>query len=89
MKELKVTALQEGQMRPYQDSIYRYKVESNFDEKRVKDFCTVVLRKCENELANGSFDGACSFPFGLNSYFRFIKKSEGEYEYTVCQPYLD
>lgn len=84
-----VEAIQLGQVGPYKDSIYKFKVISDLPLSEVKEFCTKTLRRSKNESPNGCYTGSCGFPFGLSSYFRFKKVAEGEYEYTVCEPYCD
>ena len=88
MKEQKITykCLQAGQVRPYADSIYEYELETTLHITEVKRFCTLFLRPSKIEHA-GRFDGSCSFPHGLNSYYKFTKKSDTNYHYIVCSPY--
>jgi hypothetical protein len=76
-----------GQIRKYTDSIYRYKIVSDLPEKDVKRFCVTFLYPAKHEAPNGRYNGASQFPFGLDSYYKFVKTDENTYEYTVCRPY--
>lgn len=78
-----------GQVGPYKDSVHKFKVTSDLPEAEVKRFCTETLMRSNNQSNSGCYNGSCGFPFGLSSYFRFVKLEEGVYEYMVCQPYCD
>ena len=78
--------LESGQQRPYADSIYKYEIESELYEGKIKEFCVKFLCPATHE-GGGGFSGACSFPHGLDSYYSFEKISENKYRYKVCQPY--
>lgn len=84
-----VEKLKAGQVRKYGDSIYEYRIVSDEPVEAVKSHCTTKLRPSKNESPNGHYGGSCGFPFGLESYFKFKKESEGVYLYTVCEPYCD
>lgn len=88
MKEQKITwkTLHDGQMRLCADSVYEYEIFTDLRESSVKEFCTKFLRPSKIEFA-GCFNGSCSFPHGLNSYFKFTKKDDNKYYYIVCEPY--
>lgn len=86
---METTQLKKGQVGPYKDSIYRWKIESELSETEVKDYCTGTLMPCEKEHPSGNYSGTSDFPFGLNSYFKFENKGEGTFLYTVCVPYCD
>lgn len=80
--------LRAGQVRPYGDSIYRYRVMSDSPMFVVSTFCRKVLKPCENEcLDDNQYTGSCSFPFALNSFYKFEMESPGVYIYTVCEPW--
>jgi len=79
------TIKRQGQVRPYADSVYEYEIESDLKEAKVRKFCTEILKPSEN-IGSG-FTGACSFPFGLNSYYSFWKTGDNSYNYKVCCPY--
>jgi len=80
-----------GQLRLYADSIYEYRIESELHENLIKNFCIKVLRPCsiEGRVGTEQFDGSCSFPHGLQPYYRFRKIEENIYEYVVCEPFTD
>lgn len=81
--------LQGGQVAPYKDTIYVYKVTSTYEchdkDKFVENFCTKVLRPSKNKGFN--FNGSCNFPFGLDRYHSLTKNEDGSYTYKVCDPY--
>ena len=95
-KHIQWKQIQAGQLRPYADSIYEYEITTNIkgmlynetDEEydKIKEFCTEILYPSKNE-GGGGFNGSCSFPHGLNSYYKFVKRDRGSYHYIVCQPY--
>ena len=76
-----------GQLRPYSDSVYVFEVTSDKPEDEVEKHCTQEVKRCNNKSQGGRFDGSCSFPFGLNSYYKFSKVTDNKYRYTVCEPY--
>lgn len=85
--QVSVTILSSGQVRPYADSIYTYEIESNLGDEQTKRLCTTFIRRSTNEKPGGRYDGGSGFPFGLESFFKFAKIKDGEYRYTVCEPY--
>lgn len=88
---IKFEYLKSGQQRSYQDSIYEVELRSTKNFDFVKRFCTKFLIPCEIE-GGGSFNGACSFPHGLNPYYSFKQLDDDPdglrvYSYKVCKPY--
>lgn len=86
-KYIKWEVLTSGQVGEYKDSIYEFEIESNLPPAEVKRFCLDFLSSAENEVTSGTFDGACGFPFGLETYYMFSLMAEGNYKYVVCKPY--
>jgi hypothetical protein len=88
---INVETLQAGQVGPYKDSIYKYKItviNPPFNVDRIiEDFCTKALKPAANKGYN--FNGSCNFPFGLNNYYSFTKNEDKSYNYNVCEPYCD
>lgn len=98
--DLKIETIKYGQMGQYKDSIYEYKIISKLNNKLIERYCTTKLRPCKNNKQNGCFTGSCGFPFGLESYYKFVhidtiisengkEVLESIYLYTVCEPYCD
>lgn len=87
--KISVTKMYSGQVARYKDSIYDYKIKSYLKPKEVEEYCldNVGPFKPKHKLNNGVFNGSCFFPFGLQPYYRFIRRSEIEYQYTICSPY--
>lgn len=85
--DITVIKVQGGQVASYKDSIYRFIVQCFLPEEQVEELCKLYCRNSNNKLQGGNFNGSCSFPFGLNSFYRFNKLAYGVYEYTVCEPY--
>ena len=86
--EFEVETLQNGQPRPYADSIYDFIVESEQPERTVKDFCTKVLiphSQSEDEWEPFSEDPGSYF-YG---YHTFEKIKDNKYRYRIVQPYTD
>ena len=85
--KIEVEQLRYGQVGPYKDSVYEFVIKTDLPEHDVKRFCTTFLRGGKHQVDSGKFDGNCSFPFGLESYFKFHKKDDGSYYYITCHPY--
>jgi len=80
--------IRSGQTKPYEDSIFEYKIYSDRDEKEVEKFCKEFIRPAENKATDKDrFDGRCGFPYGLGSYYSLQKIGENIYRYLVCYPY--
>jgi hypothetical protein len=86
---LKVEIVRSGQVKAYQDSIYEYIITATCPEEEVKNICLTEIYPCNPEYKGSNFSGHCSFPFGLNNFYSFSKKSENQYRYIVCSPYCD
>ena len=86
---MEVKNIRGGQVRPYADSIYQYKITSDKPEEKVEEHCAKEVHRCSNKLQGGCFTGSTGFPFGLDSYYKFNKMSDGKFSYTVCEPYTD
>lgn len=86
IREIKWEVKRSGQVRSHADSIYEYEVETALPEYEVKRFCTSFLKPSKHE-GGGSFSGACSFPHGMDSFYKFEKLEDNKYRYTVCSPY--
>ena len=79
-----------GQVSAHKDSIYEYKVYSDRPEAQVKTFCTTILEPYAGHEAaddKAQFNGSCSFPYGLESFYAFRKLAENTYYFIVCRPY--
>lgn len=78
-----------GQVRSYGDSVYQYKIESDQPAGEVKQHCLTELYPCnpENTRPGLTHNGACGFPFGLDSYYTFTDHGNGKFTYTVTSPY--
>ena len=86
--EFEVETLQNGQPRPYADSISDYIVTSDEPESTVKDFRTKVLfphSQSEDEWEPFSEDPGSYF-YG---YHTFEKIKDNKYRYRVVQPFTD
>ena len=86
-EKFKVKNIRYGQVASYKDSIYEYEVISEVPESEVEKHCITEVKPCKNKSQGSSFHGSCSFPFGLNSYYKFNKVADNTYRYTVCSPY--
>jgi hypothetical protein len=85
--EIKVEVLKYGQVAPYKDSVYEYRIKTTLPEFDVKSFCVKFLKPATHEVESGCFNGSCSFPFGLENYYKFSKTGDDSYYYIVCSPY--
>ena len=84
--------IKSGQVAAHKDSTYKYVIETKLPERTVREFCTKFLHRAQYEAQNErQFNGSCSFPFGLDKFFKFYQDEENEniYHYFVCHPYCD
>ena len=88
IKEYKVT--RKGQAHPYQDGVYEYLVTSNDDatDEDMWDACQSI-RKAYHRDQNASHNGACSFPYGLESFGSLYRLSDTSWRYIVTIPFCD
>lgn len=87
---LTVKTIQSGQNRAYEDSLYKYRIESSFPAASVKEYCLTQLHPCKNSCQErNQFQGHCGFPFGLDTFYYFREESAGVFEYWVCSPFCD
>jgi hypothetical protein len=88
MREFKILTkvIREGQPRAYADSEYEYEIETDglCSEHTIKQFCTKVLRPCNQTMEEWNPDNAGSY-FG--GYYEFSKIGENKYRYYVNKPY--
>lgn len=83
--------LRSGQPRPYADSIYEYDVTTTpGTSDEAWELCQ-SLCIAKNRRDGASHDGACGFPFGLQSYGSLRKLNEHgtKWNYRVTSPYCD
>jgi len=77
-----------GQVRSYADSIYKYEIKSPLDIEHVEAVARDRIDRLHKVTNKGwCFSGSCSFPFGLEPYFRLSKDGDGSYTLLICQPY--
>ena len=80
-----------GQARAYQDSVYEFLVETTpGTDVEAWELCQ-TLRATKNRADRKSHDGACGFPFGLDSYgsLKQLKDDGTSWRYVVTEPYCD
>lgn len=87
----KSKCVRSGQARVYEDSVYKYEIESDHTPEEVKQICLTEIRKCNpaNSVNRNTHTGACGFPFGLDSFYSFEDHKNGTFTYTVTKPYCD
>jgi hypothetical protein len=86
-KKIEWKNIRGGQVRLHADSIYEYEIYTTcISEYDVKRFCTSFLRPSKHE-SGGGFSGACNFPYGLDSFYKFENLGDGKFRYIVCEPY--
>ncbi|MCP3685590.1 MAG: hypothetical protein GY861_23310 [bacterium] len=88
--EVTTNMIRGGQVGAYKDSVYEYKVTSNRSAEDVEEYCRTELHKCSNKTTGertATFNGNCGFPFGLDSFYKFVQVDTGLYKYYVCSPY--
>lgn len=78
---IKWTVNQSGQPRPYADSIYDFTIQSNLPKDVVEQFCKQFVFKCTSKHND--------IKEWWESYYTFIEKGDGTYNYHVVSPYLD
>ena len=84
----KFECLQAGQQKPYQDSVYYYKIYSDLDAEKVLELARKHISKLGDTTNKGScFSGSCNFPFGLETYYSFAKVKNNEFDLKICHPY--
>lgn len=87
LDDIQVIKVQGGQIASYKDSIYEFIVQSYLHEEQVEELCKLYCRNSTHKVKNGNFNGSCSFPFGLESFYKFERIGYGVYRYIVCEPY--
>jgi len=84
---IKVKTLKFGQPRAYADSEYEYEITvENCSEFLVKNFCTKVLRPCNQTIAQWDPKDANSY---FHGYYEFSKIGENKYRYYKKEPFTD
>ena len=86
---MKVVTKHSGQVRPYGDSVYDFEITSGMSPGEILALCKKYLYNSNNRKDDATHNGSCGFPFGLESFFSFVKIGENKYRYTVTEPYTD
>lgn len=86
MKEFKfmVKTIRSGQSKPYADSEYEFEIESDCHEFIVEQFCTKVLKSCNQTRSEWDVKNASSYFAG---YYKFEKIGVNKYRYYVLEPF--
>ena len=90
MKIKSTKVLRSGQVKRYGDTVYSAEVETEGEgtDQEVWDLCQALSRS-EHRKDGLRHDGACGFPFGLDSFGSLSKIADNRYIYTVTYPYCD
>lgn len=81
-----IKCLQAGQVAPYKDTIYKYKVTTN--EQSIDEILAYCRSKIDNfknvENKGSNFSGSCSFQYGLEPYYHYDNEDK---ILSICYPY--
>lgn len=84
------TRVHSGQKREYGDSFYEYEVTSDLPADEVERVCR---EKIDKALPLAQYQAECKIDRSMDAHFRkhyrFTKRSDGAYFYSVCFPYAD
>ena len=89
--KINVKEISSGQIAAYCDSVQIFEVVSKLPADKVLTHCLDNVRKVRRERHDNDslLDGHCGWPFGLNIFYTFRKKSKDVYLYAVTNPYCD
>lgn len=96
MEEIKVESIHSGQYKPYGDSFYVWKLETDInDEQTILDYCHANFSRGNKELPSsgewhknirfgGEKSGDANYYF--TGYYSLTKRDYG-WEFKICEPY--
>ena len=81
---IKIETISYGQPRAHADSDYIFEITvENYFEHDVKEFCTKVLRPCQQTYSQWDTKNADSY---FHGYYTFLKIGENKYRYRKLEP---
>ena len=82
--------IQAGQKRRYGDSFYDYVVKSDLPSEKVEQICTASVRECGLKYSDWLADERNPETRSMDNHFRlhykFEKRADGSYFYSVISP---